>query len=164
MASQRAFGIASVSGKSPQWVVCPDAVGDSAKSLALWKEWAPMLSAEYGWPLAFAVQDGQSIETVPQDADVIFVGGTTQWKYATIDSWCNNFPRVHVARINTRRWLWHCHNCGAESIDGTGWFWQGKREYWDLINYLEITGGEALQSDGLLFPIKRTIPKYPAAH
>jgi hypothetical protein len=140
------------SGKTPSWVVCPDSVGDAAKSIALWKEWAPRLR-EYGWPLAFAVQDGQTGSLVPNDADVIFVGGTTEWKRATIKAWCANFPRVHVARINTYRWLWHCHECGAESIDGTGWFWKDKPKHYQLLDYLAITEGDQQCESGALFPI-----------
>lgn len=141
------------SGKTPSWVVCPDVVGDSGKSLELWAEWASRLRAEYGWPIAFAVQDGQEVCTVPKDADVIFVGGSTDWKRATIEQWCSNFPRVHVARINTYRWLWHCHKCGAESIDGTGWYWRNKPEHGHLLDYLAITEGDQAQELGALFPI-----------
>jgi hypothetical protein len=140
------------SGKNPEWVVCPDVVGDSKATLQRWIEWNPILK-RYGWPIAFAVQDGQLLKDVPRDADVIFVGGSTEWKRSTIEQWCYEFPRVHVARINTYRWLWHCHKCGAESIDGTGWFWKEKREYQDLIDYLAITEGERTMESGALFPI-----------
>jgi hypothetical protein len=140
------------SGKTPQWVVCPDAVGDSRLSRQKWDEWYPILKS-YRWPIAFAVQDGQLIEEVPKEADVIFVGGSTEWKRQTIERWCYEFPQVHIARINTYRWLWHCHKCGAQSIDGTGWFWRGKREYQDLIDYLSITEGEADKEAGALFAL-----------
>jgi hypothetical protein len=140
------------SGKTPRWVVCPDVVGDAQASLRKWQEWCPRL-VEYGWPIAFVVQDGQELSKVPKNADVIFIGGSTDWKRATIQQWCENFPRTHVARINTYRWLWHCHKCGAESIDGTGWFWQNKREHQDLLDYLAITEGEQKMELGALFPI-----------
>lgn len=141
-----------LSGRVPDWVVCPDVVGDSAASLAKWSQWEPRLRA-YGWPLAFAVQDGQSPESIPPSADLIFVGGSTEWKRKSISMWCRNFPRVHVARINTYRWLWYCHEQGAESVDGTGWFWQRKREYQDLLDYLAITEGETDRETGALFPL-----------
>lgn len=140
-------------GTIPLWVVVPDAVGDHRRTLALWHEWAPRLKKNYGWPLAFAVQDGQQPNAVPADADVIFVGGTTEWKRKTIRLWCQRYPRVHVGRINTYRWLWHCHKCGAESVDGTGWFWANKREHQDLLDYLEITEDKKAQESSALFPI-----------
>lgn len=142
-----------LSGKSPLWVVCPDAVGDCSETRQLWDEWSPRLRSEYGWSLAYAVQDGQTIEDVPTDADVIFVGGTTEWKRSTISMWCGNFLRCHVARINTYRWLWYCHKCGAESIDGTGWLWGHKRENQDLLDYLAITEGDRETETGALFPL-----------
>lgn len=61
-------------------------------------------------------------EDVPSDADVIFVGGSTEWKRQAIVPWCQRFPRVHVGRINTDKWLRYCEAAGAESVDGTGWF------------------------------------------
>jgi hypothetical protein len=141
-----------VSGKSPLWVVCPDAIGDAQRSRQLWEEWSPKLRG-YNWPLAFAVQDGATKATIPTDADVIFVGGTTGWKQRSVEYWCQNFPRVHVGRINTYRWLWHCHKYGAESIDGTGWFWKNKREHQDLLDYLAITEGEIDRESGTLFAL-----------
>lgn len=140
------------SGKTPKWVVCPDVVGDSKASMEKWGIWEPILR-QYGWPIAFAVQDGQTVAAVPKNADVIFVGGSSEWKRSTIDQWCGEFERVHVARINTYRWLWHCHKSGAESIDGTGWFWRNKREHQDLLDYLSITEGVQEMESGALFPI-----------
>lgn len=140
------------SGKTPKWVVCPDAVGNSVSSVKKWGEWEDRLR-NYGWPIAFAVQDGQELSTVPKTAEVIFVGGSTDWKRSSIEMWCDNFPHVHVARINTYRWLWHCHRCGARSIDGTGWFWRSKPEHGHLLDYLAITENEQEMETGALFPI-----------
>ncbi len=99
-------------------------------------------TSRYGWPLAFAVQDGMTVEDVPGDADVIFVGGSTEWKWRTVAMWCAAFQRVHVGRVNTYRRLWECHDAGAESIDGTGWTRGDQRQYRGLLAYLaESTGG-----------------------
>ena len=126
---------AAKSGQAPLWVVVPDAVGDRSATLALWGEWAPRLST-YGWPLAFAVQDGMSAADVPSEASVVFVGGTTAWKWRTLADWCSAFPRVHVGRVNTERRLWQCWRSGAESCDGTGWFRGNKERMRGLLNYL----------------------------
>lgn len=107
-------------GQEPLWALVPDVVGDRDGTLEKWKRYAPILK-RYGWPLAFAVQDGMTVDDVPHDAEVIFVGGSTEWKWRTLTMWCAAFPRVHVGRVNTYRKLWICHEAGAESCDGTGW-------------------------------------------
>lgn len=53
--------------------------------------------------------------------DLLFVGGSTEWKWDTAPLWCGEFPRVHVGRVNTGRQLDICRKIGAESVDGTGW-------------------------------------------
>jgi hypothetical protein len=122
-------------GHAPLWVVVPDVVGDADQTLRSWGEWSDRLSV-FGWPLALAVQDGMTPQDVPSDADVIFVGGSTDWKRRTMSMWCEVFDRVHVGRINTERWLWECDEAGAESCDGTGWF-RGRQAQLDgLLSYL----------------------------
>lgn len=113
-------------GPQPRWVVVPDVVTDAAATLARWIEWAPVLR-RYGWPLAFAAQDGHTPADVPADADLVFIGGSTEWKRQSIRPFCSAFNRVHVGRINTYKWLRFCADAGAESCDGTGWF-RGDRE------------------------------------
>jgi len=112
----------------PLWVVVPDVVGDADATFREWGYWCPYLR-ERGHTLALAVQDGMTPDSVKRntDPDVIFVGGTTDWKRKTVWNWCHEFPRVHVGRVNTEKWLWNAHNCGAESTDGTGWHRDGDR-------------------------------------
>lgn len=124
---------------TPRWLVVPDVVADAEKTLQSWNEWSPRLRAEYGWKLAFAVQDGMESEDVPKDADLIFIGGTTEWKWKTMRRWCADFPRVHAARVNTRRQLLFAHWCGAESVDGTGFFRGDKAQLAGLQRFLEET-------------------------
>src|SRR5690606_19465502 len=87
---------------APRWLLVPDVVADRDATIARWREWEPKLRP-FGFPLAFAVQDGMTAEDVPADADVIFVGGTTDWKWRTVWRWCHDFPRVHVGRVNGYR-------------------------------------------------------------
>lgn len=133
---------AQVMGQRPLWTLVPDVVANRNATLANWSKYAPM-AATYGWPLGFAVQDGMVPKDVPADAEVIFVGGTTDWKWATVGLWCANFPRVHVGRVNTYRRLWQCHDLGAESIDGTGWMRGDQVQYRGLLAYLEESTGNA---------------------
>ncbi len=112
---------ARLSGQRPLWALVPDVVGDRDKTLQRWDDYAGR-TASYGWPLAFAVQDGMTPVDVPRNADVVFVGGSTEWKWRTVEMWCRAFVSVHVGRVNSYRRLWQCHDAGAESCDGTGWF------------------------------------------
>jgi hypothetical protein len=126
---------------SPLWVVVPDWIGDREETLRRWKDYAPRLKS-YGHPLAMAVQDGMTPKDVPHDADIIFVGGTTAWKWKTLRTWCGNFPRVHVGRVNTYKLLWQAHECGAESCDGTGWFRGDRKQLDGLRRYLDESDGD----------------------
>lgn len=105
----------------PRWVLVPDSVGNKVETQKLWQKYAP-IAAQYGWPLAFAVQDGMTPEDVPSDAEVVFVGGTTNWKWKNLTMWTDRFRRVHVGRVNELRRLLTCERLGVESVDGTGWF------------------------------------------
>lgn len=105
----------------PQWVVVPDEVANRDETLRLWAEWEPRLRG-YNWPLAFVVQDGMSPCDVPDSAEVVFIGGTTQWKWRNVERFCEAFPRVHVGRVNWIDKLEYCEDVGVESCDGTGFF------------------------------------------
>lgn len=109
------------SRRSPLWALVPDVVADREATLAKWVQFLPVVNA-FGFVPAFAVQDGMTPADVPAAAKVIFVGGTTQWKWRTVKQWVSNFPRVHVGRVNSLEKLWFCEEIGVESVDGTGWF------------------------------------------
>lgn len=146
----------------PLWCLVPDVVGDKDGTLRQWDAWATRLS-RYGWPLAFAVQDGMDGEDVPDDAQVVFVGGSTDWKRRTMHGWCSEFPRVHVGRINTSRWLWECDEAGAESCDGTGWFRGDQDQLHGLVQYLERSeGGCGNPEGGSLFATDSSYRPKPA--
>lgn len=114
------LGKAKVSGIAPLWALVPDVVGNRQSTLDSWEKHASTVK-EFGWLTAFAVQDGMSPADVPSDADVVFVGGTTRWKWRNLPVWFKHFPRVHVGRVR-QRMLLRCEQLGAESCDGTGWF------------------------------------------
>lgn len=113
-------------GRPPLWLLVPDVPFNREGTLFEWERWAPRLKT-YGVPLAFAVQDGMTQRDVPADAKVIFVGGSTEWKWGTVLQWCKDNARVHVGRVNSYRLLWSAKDAGAESCDGTGWF-RGRAE------------------------------------
>lgn len=124
--------------KKPLWVVVPDVVANRDETIEKWKEWSNRIrDILFNVPLAFAVQDGMTRSDVPKDAEVIFVGGTTSWKWKNLHEWTNNFSRVHVGRVNSERLLWIAHEAGAESCDGTGWTRGGEERLQELWRYLE---------------------------
>lgn len=106
--------------KPPLWALVPDVVADKKATLRNWDRFSETVS-QRGFALAFAAQDGMTSSDVPKNADVVFIGGTTSWKWRTLPMWCASFPRVHVGRVNSLRRLWRCDELGAESVDGTGW-------------------------------------------
>jgi len=123
---------------SPRWVVVPDVVTDKAATIEKWHTWAPIVSETIPWTkLAFAVQDGMTPSDVPSNADVVFVGGSVEWKWKNLLMWTNNFQRVHVAKVNSERLLWMAHDAGAESVDGTGWMRGGEERWNELESYLK---------------------------
>lgn len=123
----------------PMWVLIPDVVADARATLQSWVAYSPVVRNLFGsdMALAFAVQDGMEPSDVPPDATVVFVGGTTEWKWRTMDSWCKNFPRVHVGRVNSTPRLLMCDASGAESVDGTGWFRGGPKRSVAVLDYLK---------------------------
>lgn len=137
----RLLGWAKASGQEPLWALVPDVVGDRVGTLNDWAKYAPIVRG-FGFKLAFAVQDGMSPQDVPVDAEVIFVGGSTKWKWSTLRMWCENFPHVHVGRVNVYRRLWQCHLLNVKSVDGTGWMRAGiSRQYRGLVAYLKESAG-----------------------
>ena len=103
-----------LSGMAPRWVLVPDVVMDRAATLAKWAEYAPVAARYGGWPLAIAVQDGMTPADIPAEAQVIFVGGSTAWKWRSLPMWAHTGMRVHVGRVNEverlqicERWRWH---------------------------------------------------------
>lgn len=108
-----------LSGFHPRWVLVPDVVADRSATLDKWKHYAPM-AARFGWPLAMAVQDGMTPDDLPEEC-IVFVGGTTEWKWRSLPMWAQTGRRIHVGRVNELDKLFVCERLGVESVDGTGW-------------------------------------------
>lgn len=132
--------------RKPEWVLVPDVVGDAAATIKLWREMSP-LAATVNVPLAFAVQNGMQPDDVPEDADVVFLGGSKEWKWPHVYEFCDRFPRVHVGRVNTFKLLEICRYFGAESCDGTGWFRGDQDQLAGLVRFLEQDRQRAADDD-----------------
>lgn len=113
-------------GKDADFVVVPDIVAGGMKSLDFSLSWLPRL-AHVNKPL-LPVQDGMDVATVaavlkesPQLG--IFLGGSTEWKLATMYEWGTLATEMdrhyHVGRVNTARRIRLCEEAGADSFDGT---------------------------------------------
>lgn len=125
----------------PRWAVVPDCVGNRDQTLREWEKWYPILEQSYDLTWAFCVQDGMTPQDVPQEASIIFVGGSFEWKWRNLKIWTSNFKRVHVGRVNTIRHLLLCKSYGVESSDGTGWF-RNPHQSDKLEKYFKIQSGE----------------------
>ena len=107
-----------------KFAVAPDVVGD-AKATALRS--APFLEPirQLGYPVAYVAQDGLTFDAAPwADFDVLFIGGTTEWKLGD-DARCLVYAAreqqkwVHMGRVNTLGRLRYAHSIGCDSVDGT---------------------------------------------
>lgn len=131
--------------QKPLWLVTPDVPFDGDETLRWWDVWEPRLR-KYGVSLAMAVQDGMEIEEVLsrlRSTDYIFVGGTTEWKWSTAESWCKSWPNVHVGRVNSPKRLYDLHKWGAKSCDGSGWFRGKSPQIVGLAEFLAtVSGGD----------------------
>lgn len=106
-----------------KWAIVPDVPGNADLTFARWPRYAPIVR-EAGIPLAIAVQDGMTtadIRRIRPQPEVIAVGGSTEWKWKTVEQWAADFPRVHLLRCNIPTKLQWLTDLGIESCDGTGW-------------------------------------------
>jgi len=125
----------------PRFVNVPDEVGDADETKRMWDKWYPILEQSYDLSWSFCVQDGMTPADVPTEANVVFVGGTMEWKLRNLTMWTDAFQRVHVGAINTLKNLLRCKELGVESCDGTGWF-RGPKMTDTLHRYFRIQAGE----------------------
>jgi hypothetical protein len=106
-----------------RWAIVPDVPGNAERTFERWEKYYPIVRDSEISP-ALALQDGMTIGQVkamrPQPI-VICVGGSTDWKWETVEAWAKAFPRVHVLRCNSPEKLHWLESLGVESCDGTGW-------------------------------------------
>lgn len=115
----------------PDFVVVPDVVGNAPATLSLAREWIPRLSDIAGAaPLALVVQDGMTeadVEPLLALVGVLFVGGSTAWKWGTARTWATLARRsgrkLHIGRAGTPRLVAMAKGVGADSIDSSFPLW-----------------------------------------
>jgi hypothetical protein len=137
-------------GSYADWIIIPDIVSGGLKSLAFSVSWIDRLR-DYR-RLLLAVQDGMTREDVEPVLKEnprmgIFLGGSTEWKLATMYDWgllaCAARRWYHIGRVNTRRRIRLAAEAGADSFDGTS-----ASRYSDTLPLLEA----ARQQPSLLVP------------
>ena len=107
----------------PRWAVVPDVPGNAEEPLRRWEEHRSTV-VSHGIEPALAVQDGMVVGDVLSLRDrpsVIAIGGSDEFKWGSVESWCRSFSRVHVLRVNSPTRLSYLEGLGCESCDGTGW-------------------------------------------
>jgi hypothetical protein len=100
------------------FVTAPDVVGDAQATDDLWEVWSHVIHMT-SLPAAYVAQDGCT--KIPDNADVLFIGGTTEFKMSDsaaelvrdFDGW------THMGRVNSWRRLEYAMSLGIDSVDGT---------------------------------------------
>jgi hypothetical protein len=112
-------------GRDADWTVIPDVVCGGRASLDFSLQWMSIVLDQSPRAL-LAVQDGMvsgDVQGFLGSRVGIFVGGSTEWKEATIGLWSALGREVgcwvHVGRVNTVRRIRICTSEGATSFDGT---------------------------------------------
>lgn len=109
-----------------RFAVAPDVVGDAAATLERSAPWLPRIR-DLGLPAAFVAQDGLEDLDVPWSTfDVLFVGGSTDWKLGPaarelVAEARRRGKGIHVGRVNSRRRFRYAEAIGGPdvSVDGT---------------------------------------------
>lgn len=109
----------------PDWLVLPDIVAGGLRSLALSLRYINRCRSVS--PLVLiAVQDGMTTDDLAPLVGPhvgIFLGGSTEWKLATMIEWgkfcAGRDVHYHAARINTLKRMYLAIAAGASSIDGS---------------------------------------------
>lgn len=111
-----------------RFAVCPDVAdpeGGSethAATLERWWTWSPEIR-DLGHVPAFVCQPGCRVEDVPEDAEVLFIGGHNEYKLGEhVREICAAYQGerwLHMGRVNSRKRLRIAHEFGCDSVDGT---------------------------------------------
>lgn len=113
--------------RTVRFAVCPDVFDPTGgecheATVERWERFAPMMR-RHGFTPAFVCQVGATASTVPDDAEVLFLGGTTEWKLGA-DAWAivaeHRASRwIHMGRVNSKRRFDTARAMGCHSVDGT---------------------------------------------
>jgi hypothetical protein len=122
-AYRRMLATVAAAPRPPLFVTAPDVVGDANATQVLFQAWQPEL-AGLGLPIAFVLQDGQTVDAVPwTQIAAVFVGGSTLFKETAgtlIQAARARGTHVHAGRVNTLRRMRLMDAIGpVDSFDGS---------------------------------------------
>lgn len=106
------------------FATAPDVVGDAVATLTRSLPWLAKIR-DLGYPAAFVAQDGlQDLEVPWDEFDVLFIGGSTEWKLgrharALIRDAKARGKWVHMGRVNSAQRYRYAEHIGCDSVDGT---------------------------------------------
>lgn len=110
-----------------RFAVCPDVFHPDgsechAETVQRWERYGLRMRIA-GFVPAFVCQVGATADNLPDDADVLFLGGTTEWKLGP-DAWAiakrwRGTRWVHMGRVNSERRMVTARAMGCHSVDGT---------------------------------------------
>lgn len=106
------------------FATAPDVVGSAIATYGRSMPWLPKIRA-LGYPAAFVAQDAQEFWPTPWDHfDVLFVGGTTEWKLGPAARQLVAEARLrgkhaHMGRVNSLKRYRYAEAIGCDSVDGT---------------------------------------------
>lgn len=107
------------------FATAPDVPGDARATFLRSLPFLDQIRAS-GYPVAYVAQDGmEHFPLIPWDAfDVLFIGGSTDWKLGPYARWITSMARVngkpvHMGRVNSRKRIHYADSIGCQSIDGT---------------------------------------------
>lgn len=116
-------------GADADFIIVPDVVADGARSWPITRYWLRKLRRDRRLRramLLIAVQDGMEPEMVRPYLSSrvgVFVGGSTEWKLATMAEWARLAHErgawCHVGRVNSALRARLCDIAGADSLDGS---------------------------------------------
>lgn len=110
-----------------RFAVCPDVFHPDGSecheaTVERWERYGLRMRIA-GFTPAFVCQVGATPSNLPDDAEVLFLGGTTEWKLGP-EAWriCREWREsrwVHMGRVNSKRRLDTARAMGCHSVDGT---------------------------------------------
>lgn len=130
----------------------PDVVGDAKATLARSLPHADTLRS-LGYPVALVAQDGLENLPMPWDNfDVLFIGGTTEWKLGPavrdmVGEARSAGKRVHMGRVNSLRRLRYADAIGCDTADGTHIIFSPSQNLPKVLGWLrEVNGQEVINA------------------
>lgn len=130
-------------------------IGDAAETLRRAEVALPLIRA-LGVPAALVAQDGLENLEVPWDSfDVLFLGGSTEWKLSEgarqlVAEAKRRGKRVHMGRVNSRKRYGIAAGWGCDTVDGTYLAFGPEKNLPKLLGWVAEFGGDDEPTRGIV--------------